>query len=181
MGAKYIGLLRGINVGGKNKLPMRDLAAIFRDAGCADVTTYIQSGNVLFSATPATYGKVPVLVTKRIRADFGYQVPVIIRSARELEEVIRNNPFIGRGVDENLLHVMFLADKPDASQVRGLDAGRSAPDEFLVLDREIYLYLPNGVARSKLTNAYFDAKLANVSSGRNWRTVSKLSDLAARP
>ena len=177
----YIALLRGINVGGKNKLPMKDLAAMFTGAGCTDVRTYIQSGNVLFSATQAKCASLPGLVTKRIREDFGYQVPLIIRSAARIDDVIRINPFVKKGADEALLHVMFLTDVPKPGLVRDLDARRSVPDEFAVRGREIYLHLPNGAARTKLTNAYFDKKLATVSTGRNWRTVNKLRELAKFP
>jgi uncharacterized protein (DUF1697 family) len=174
----HIALLRGINVGGKNKLPMRDLAAMFEDVGCTNVRTYIQSGNVLFDAPASQIRRLPACICERIRKDFGYNVPVIMRSADELAATVRSNPFAKKGADEKLLHVMFLADPPKPALVRQLDAHRSPPDEFRVKGREIYLYLPNGVAKTKLTNAYFDSKLATISTSRNWRTVNKLLELA---
>ena len=89
---KHVALLRGINVGGKNILPMKDLAAMFVAAGCRDVTTYIQSGNVVFSAAAGTLKKMPATIAAKIADDFGYRVPVIVRSHEELSIVIRRNP-----------------------------------------------------------------------------------------
>jgi uncharacterized protein (DUF1697 family) len=93
--------------------------------------------------------------------------------------VARTNPFSTQGADPNTLHVAFLADVPRATSVAALDHGRSSPDEFVVRGREIFLRLPNGVARTRLTNAYFDAKLATISTMRNWRTVMKLVEWAS--
>jgi uncharacterized protein (DUF1697 family) len=174
----HVALLRGINVGGKNLLPMKDLAALFESAGCGDVRTYIQSGNVLFAAKPALAGRISALVTKAIARDFGFSVPVVTRSADELRRVAGANPFLRSGVDLAALHVAFLLDEPSAERVAGLDPKRSPPDEFRVLGREIYLRCPTGMAKTKLTNAYFDSKLATVSTARNWNTVNKLIELA---
>jgi uncharacterized protein (DUF1697 family) len=177
--SRYVALLRGINVGGKNTLPMKDLAAMFSAAGCEDVLTYIQSGNVVFNARPAVAAKVPAAVASAILARSGYRVPVVTRSADEVRGVAAKNPFLA-GHDPATLHVAFLADKPKAAAVASLDAGRSPPDELIVRGREIYLRLPNGVAPSKLTNAYFDSALGTTSTMRNWRTVLKLLELVDR-
>jgi uncharacterized protein (DUF1697 family) len=170
----HVALLRGINVGGKNILPMKDLAAMFVAAGCTGVRTYIQSGNVVFSAPPVLARKVPEQVTKAIEKRFGYRVPVIVRTSDELARAIRENPFLKPGEDEKPLNIYFLADLPGAAAVAGLDPNRSAPDAFHVRGREVYLHLPNGMARTKLTNAYFDSKLKTISTARNWATVQKL-------
>ncbi|MBT9329729.1 DUF1697 domain-containing protein [Paracidobacterium acidisoli] len=167
-------LLRGVNVGGKNKLPMADLAAIFADIGCCHVSTYIQSGNVLFSAPSTLLKKIAKLVQDRIATRFGIQVPIVIRSSEQLADTLRANPFLKMGKAEATLHVYFLADKPGTDAVNGLDAARSTPDEFRVIHQEIFLYLPNGMARTKLTNAWFDSKLKTVSTARSWATVNKL-------
>jgi len=173
----HVALLRGINLGGKNKLPMRELAAMFDDAGCGEVRTYIQSGNVVFDATARVAKTIPVAVAAAIRARFKLEVPVLVRTAAEMEAVVRDNPFLARGADVDTLHVMFLAGEPSAAQVAALDPARSPGDSFEVRGREVYLALPNGVARSKLTNAWFDSKLGTISTGRNWRTVQKLLEL----
>ena len=174
-----IALLRGINVGGKNKLPMKELAALFVDAGCEEVRTYIQSGNVVFRTGSADAGDIASIISASILDRFGYQVPVIVRTAGELEGIAQGNPFVKAGAETDKLHVMFLAELPDSASVEALDPARSPGDEFAVVGREVYLHCPNGVARSKLTNSYFDSKLSTTSTSRNWRTVGKLLELAA--
>lgn len=173
----HAALLRGINVGGKNKLPMAELAEVFTEAGCADVKTYIQSGNVVFVAAPASAKRIPSLVSRQIHERFGLEVPVILRTADELRRIAANNPFLKSEADTSSLCVGFLAKAPHASRVAGLDPNRSPGDAFQVIGREIYLHLPNGAARSKLTNQYFDTALATVSTFRNWRTVLKLVEM----
>jgi uncharacterized protein (DUF1697 family) len=172
-----VALLRGINVGGKNIVPMKDLAEIFAAGGCRDVRTYIQSGNVIFRAPAAVLKGLPALVSEKIATQFGHCVPVILRSTRQIAETIRNNPYLKAGEEERMLHVVFLADLPAAAAVRNLDPDRSPPDAFHVHQREIYLHLPNGAARTKLNTAYFDSKLATIGTQRNWATVSKLLEL----
>jgi uncharacterized protein (DUF1697 family) len=174
----YVGLLRGINVGGKNMIPMTDLVSMFAEAGCMDVRTYIQSGNVIFRAAPEECSRLPGRITAAIAKRFGYSVPLVLRTTEELASVISNNPFLRVGAAEDELHVVFLADLPAAGCVAALDPNRSPPDAFVVSGREVYLRLPNGAARTRLTNAYFDSKLATTSTGRNWRTVIKLLGLA---
>jgi uncharacterized protein (DUF1697 family) len=177
MSAMYLALLRGINVGGKNKLPMKDLAEIFIGAGCADVRTYIQSGNVIFRASPRISARLPEEITSQVAKSFGFRAPVILRTAEQLRDVISNNPFLKAGAAEDTLHVLFLTHVPSILSVDNLDPDRSPPDTFIVRGQEVYLQLPNGVANSKLTNNYFDSKLTTTSPGRNWRTVTKLLEL----
>ena len=175
---RHVALMRGINVGGKNKLPMADLVTLFVEAGCRDVQTYIQSGNVVFSATEKIAARVPDLIAKAVFDRLGFRAPVVTRTAAELRSVASANPFLRVGAAAAELHVMFLAVRPTAARVTGLDPRRSPPDEFIVRGRDIYLRCPNGVARSKLTNDYFDRSLATTSTMRNWRTVLMLADIA---
>ena len=180
MRGTHIALLRGINVGGKNKLPMKDLAALFAEAGCRNVQTYIQSGNAVFQAPPEVANTLPTQISALIADRFGLRVPVILRTAEQLAETFRSNPFLAQGLPAETLHVMFLADLPSPEKVASLDPNRSAPDAFIVQGRDLYLHLPSGVADTKLTNAYFDATLITVSTSRNWKTVTKLLELAGR-
>jgi uncharacterized protein (DUF1697 family) len=170
----HLALLRGINVTGKNVLPMKDLARMFADAGCSNVRTYIQSGNVIFGTSDEA-GKIAQVVTAKIEKKFGYRVPIIIRTSEQLRATIRGNPFLKAGVDEKWLHVYFLAYSPNTAAIAALDPIRSVPDAFHVRGQEIYLHLPNGMGQSKLTNAYFDSKLSTTCTARNWATVLKLS------
>ena len=173
-----VALLRGVNVSDKHPLPMNDLAAMFVDAGCGDVQTYIKSGNVVCQASQGLARRVPALVTAAIAARLGFRAPVVTRSADELYQIVRHNPLLRAGMDAAALHVVFLADLPVAAKLATLDPNRSPPDVYAVRGREIYLHCPNGVARTKLTNEYFDTKLATRSTMRNWRTVLRLLELA---
>ena len=173
----HVALLRGVNVGG-NQLPMKDLREIFEDAGCREVSTFIQSGNVVFRPPPRGTAALPAIVSKSIAQRFGYSIPVIMRSAVEVARVVKSNPFSKLAKEERTLHVYFLGDFPSRAAVASLDPGRSAPDRFRVVGREVFLQLSNGMARTKLSNAYFDSKLATVSTARNWRTVQRIAAIA---
>jgi uncharacterized protein (DUF1697 family) len=157
--ARYIALLRGINVGGKNRLAMPKLVQLFELAGAADVRTYIQSGNVVFGATAA--------VVKRLPAAVG--MPMVVRTAAQWRALA--HPF---DAPREQLHVVFLAEPADPAR---LDPLRSLPDRFEVGGREIYLHCPNGIGQSKLTTAYFDRQLTTTSTIRNWNTVCALGEL----
>jgi len=177
----YIALLRGINVGGKNSLPMSALAAMFTAAGALNVRTYIQSGNVVFAASPALAGKIPRLIRDAITKRCGFDVPVVLRSADEWADAVKRNPFKEEDIKVDskadgpvALHVAFLETAPTAAQLASLDPNRSPPDRFIIIGREIYLLCPNGLGKSKLTNAYFDSKLKTVSTMRNWNTALTL-------
>jgi uncharacterized protein (DUF1697 family) len=177
MPAKYLALLRGVNVGGKNRVPMKDLGEIFRDEGCAEVRTFIQSGNVVFQAVEEVRVSLGSVLPARIREAFGCTVPVVFRNLPQMEAVTLNNPFLNAGESEDLAYVAFLRDLPSAENVASLDPDRSPPDRFAIVGADVYLHLPAGIAKTKLTNAYFDSKLKTVSTGRNWRTVRKLVEM----
>ncbi len=174
----HVALLRGVNVGGANKLAMSGLKAIFESAGCARVETIIQSGNVVFEASEAIARNLAPVIEAQIRLRFGIAAPVFLRSGAALRGIVESNPFLRAGVDPARLHVMCLTSRPSADDVAALDPQRSPPDEFILRDREIYLRLPNGVARSKLTNAYFEKALRTIGTARNWRTMTRLCEAA---
>ena len=172
----HVALLRGINLGSR-RLPMKELAAILEDAGCADVRTYIQSGNVVYRAVPALARRVPRIVEKAIAERYGFECPVVTRSAAEIDGVIEANPFPEAAAEPKTLHVGFLRDRPAKSRVAALDPNRSPPDAFVVRGGEIYVHYPKGSARSKLTPQYFDPRLETLSTFRNWRTVLTLQEM----
>jgi uncharacterized protein (DUF1697 family) len=175
--ATHVALMRGINLAGKNRLSMKDLSALFTDAGCTDVRTYVQSGNVVFQAGPEVARRIPSLIEKAILDRSGLRVPVVTRTATELRKAAKSNPYLAREKDTSSLHVAFLATRPTAAQIKSLDPDRSPGDEFIVRGREVYLRLPNGVGRTKVSNAYLDSKLGTTSTLRNWRTVLKLIEM----
>ena len=176
MPAKYAALLRGINVGGKNKLPMKDLVSIFEDAGCKNVLTYIQSGNVVFECA-TSIARVQSAVGAAIEKKFGFNPPFVLRQVGELQDVLKKNPFLKAGAKEDELHVVFLSGEPTREAIARLEQNRVPPDEFIIRGKEIYLRLPNGAGRSKLAAAPSHAKFGGVATARNWRTVNKLFEI----
>jgi uncharacterized protein (DUF1697 family) len=177
MSQAHVALLRGINVGGRNKLPMKQLAALFEEVGCDDVRTYIQSGNVVFTAPAKVAAKSTTQVPKLILERVGMNVPIVLRSAAEFQKAVARNPFLAGDADPTHLHVGFLATRPSAGAVASLDAARSDIDRFEVLGSEVYLHVPGGMGRTKLTSDYFDRRLGTVMTVRNWRTVNKLLEM----
>lgn len=175
----YVALLRGLNVGGKNRLPMRELRDVFLASGCHRVQTYIQSGNVVFAAGTNELENLSDRIMVAIEERFGLTVPLVTRSAPDLARVIESNPFDLEEDDSRGLHVGFLLDEPDPRDVTSLDPNRSPSDRFQVSGREVYLWCPNGIGRSKLTTQYFDSRLHTVMTVRNWRTVNRLAEMAS--
>ena len=174
----YIALLRGVNVGGNNKLPMKALAALCEAHGCLAVQTYIQSGNVVFRAGAKAAGGFSAALRARIKEDFGFETTLILRTAGELKAVTESNPFLKTGVDTKFLHVMFLAEKPNLVDVVKLNPVCDRDEAFSLQGREIFLYLPYGGGRSKMASYGYDKVLRTACSTRNWQTVTKLLALA---
>lgn len=175
---RYVALLRAVNVAGR-KVPMKELRARFEALGHENVTTYIQSGNVVFDSA-AKPPKLAAELEAEIQATFGLRTPVVIRTRPELAEVVRANPYLKTGADVARLYVMFLGDRPATAAVRSLDPERSTPDEFTVVRKEIFIHAPNGVGRSKLTIDWFEQHLGTVATNRNWNTVNQLLDLMVK-
>jgi uncharacterized protein (DUF1697 family) len=174
----YVALLRAVNVGGKNLLPMAELRAALSGRGLEDVSTVLQSGNVLFHSAEREHGAAE-LVGDTIEKSFGLRIGVVVRAARELMSVAERNPFLATGqkLDPATLHVAFLAERPAAAAVATLDPNRSAPDAFVVDGREVFLSYPNGSGRSRLTLDYLERQLKAHGTVRNWRTVQRLATL----
>jgi uncharacterized protein (DUF1697 family) len=173
----YVALLRGINLGRLNKVSMADLRALFAGLGVEDVTTYLQSGNVVFKSTDTPADLIRA-GEERISGELGLDVIILIRTGAELAKTVAGNPFARRGLEAKTLHVTFLAERPDRERVRRLESAREDPDEFRIAGREVYLHCPNGYGRSKLTNALFEQRLGVAATTRNWRTTTKLAELA---
>ena len=174
----YVALLRGINLGGRNRLSMPELRTLFEGLGAEDVATYVQSGNVIFKSADVTAQLIEA-IEKRIRHDLGLSVSVLLRTQPQLAKVLADNPFAKDGKEPAKLHVTFLAKRPDRARVRELDPERAEPDKFHFVGQEVYLHCPNGYGRSKLTNAYFEKELGVAATTRNWKTVTKLAELAS--
>ena len=170
----FVLLLRGANVGGRNRVPMAVVVKALRDAGCDSVQTYIQSGNAVFHAVDAVAADAATAVGAAVAAQVGRTIPVILRTREEFSQAVRVNPFPDGEEDHRTVHVGFSDLRAAPERIAALNPQRSPPDEFRVQGREIYLRLPNGAARTKLTSAYFDSVLGTTTTFRNWRTVLKL-------
>ena len=169
-----VALLRGINVGGAGTLPTADLREIVDACGMEDVRTYIQSGNVVFRSPKVGAPTVEKRVRKAIREATDLDPEVHVRTADELQAVVDANPFTDRSSDPKQLHVTFLSKAPEATV---LDPEEFAPEAWAAGDRVVYLYLPDGIGRSKLATQL--ARGAGpTGTTRNWRTVTKLLEMA---
>jgi uncharacterized protein (DUF1697 family) len=174
----WVALLRGVNLGARNKVSMADLRELFRDLGAEDVTTYVQSGNVILRSSVARNDLIQA-IEKEIRSRAGLDVTVLLRTKEELARLVAGNPFAEHEPDPTKLHVTFLAASPDRGRVEALAEKRFEPDELRVAQDAVYLHCPNGYGRSKLSNAFFEKHLAVAATTRNWRTVTTLAELAS--
>jgi uncharacterized protein (DUF1697 family) len=175
----YAALLRGINIGPRQRIGMADLRSLVAGLGHTSVETYVQSGNVVFQSRSRSTAALAKAIEKAITEELGLTVAVVVRSGAELAGVVKGQPFTDRGAGDRQLHVAFLSQKPDPKAVRAIDRAAVAPDEMHVAGREIYLHYPSGQGRSKLSNAFLEKQLGVVSTSRNWRTVKALADLTA--
>ncbi len=169
---RWLALLRGVNVGGARSLPMAELERAFRTAGARSAATVIQSGNVVFEADDPEAAATSA--AKAIEAEFGFRPAMILRSAERWRGMICANPFVAAGRSVDCLHVACLAVAPGAEASAALDRRAFDPDEFVMAGPDLYLRLPNGVAKANLNNARLDKAFRTVSTLRNWRTVRKL-------
>jgi uncharacterized protein (DUF1697 family) len=170
----YVALLRGVNVGGNNKLPMKSLCALCEAQGCANVQSYIQSGNVVFKATAKIAKAFSAKLKSQIKEELGFETTVILRTGAEMNAIVANNPF----AETKFCHVMFLANEPNLTDVVKLNPICEGEEAFSLRGKEIFLYLPNGVGNSKMASYSFDKILRTVGSTRNWQTVQKLVALS---
>jgi uncharacterized protein (DUF1697 family) len=171
----YVALLRGINVGGRAKVPMAALRDTCAALGCEDVVTYIQSGNVVLRSG-LTADKLRAALEGAIAEAFGFSPAVMIRTAEEMAAVVDRNPY--PDADEAHRHVGFLHAPPEAATKKCLAAIDCAPEQVTVRGREVYLYLPNGMGRANLPVQMERCLRPSLVTVRNWRTVTKLVELA---
>ena len=174
----YAALLRGVNLGARNRVRMADLRALVEWLGCTDVSTYVQSGNVVFRSD-RTAGVLAKSLERGISSELGLDVAVVIRNRRQLQQLLAGNPFGRPKAKENRLYVTFLAEKPDRQRVRRLAEESFEPERFEIAGEDVYLWFPHGYGRSKLSNALVERRLGVAATTRNWRTVTALAELTA--
>jgi uncharacterized protein (DUF1697 family) len=172
-------LLRGVNVGGHNKIKMDALRALCESLGLRDVQTYVQSGNVVFRTKESDHGKLAKRIGDGIERSFGFRPGVVLRTSSQLAGVIAKNPFAARkGIEPNKFLVTFLSGDPEGEACAKVLQMKVDPEELRIDGRHLYIYFPNGMARPKLSMPVIEKTLKTLGTGRNWNTVTKLLEMA---
>lgn len=178
----YISLLRGINVGGQKLIKMDALRKLYEKLGFHNITTYLQSGNVVFTGKKTKSVELSQAIIRQMRNDLSLDVPVIVLTVDNLKQIIDSNPFLKQGDKEpTFLYVTFLFSKPQKFDVSLIEAKKMSGEEISISDNAIYLYCPHGYGKTKLNNKFFEAKLKVIATTRNWETIQELFKIAQEP
>jgi uncharacterized protein (DUF1697 family) len=177
----YAALLRGVNVGGGRKMPMAELRAALEELGHGDVRTYLQSGQAVFTAERGDGEALAAELAEALGERFGFACEVLVRDHAYLAGIVTACPFPAAELEGRQLHVTFLDRDVDDARFAALDREAFLPEEFRIGDRALYLYLPDGMGRSKLAEQLARPRLTKglVATTRNWNTVLKLAELTA--
>jgi uncharacterized protein (DUF1697 family) len=173
----YIALLRGINVGGNNLLPMKGLVVLLESLYCQDVKTYIQSGNAVFRHEADEVSALSNRISAGIKKSYGFEPKVLVLKAAELERARASNPFREAESDPKTLHLYFLASAPIKPDMGMLERMKADSEEFVLKDNIVYLHAPDGIGRSKLASQA-ERALGVSATARNWQTVAQVMDIA---
>lgn len=175
----YISLLRGINVSGHNKIKMDDLKKLYSNLGFINVQSYIQSGNLIFRFKESDKDNLELIISSAIFDKFAIKAPVLILDYFDLKEAIDNNPFIlERNEDISKLHITIMSELGDDLIIESIDRTKYMPDEFVFNKNYIYLLCPNSYGNTKLNNNFFENKLKLRATTRNWKSITKLKEIA---
>jgi len=174
-----ISMLRGVNVGGHNRISMDALRALYESLGMEDAQTYVQSGNVVFKTKEHDAVKLATKIQNGIQKKLACKPEVILRSVAELEDVTAKSPFAKRrDVEPSKLLVLFLAGKPSSEGREKVLAIKANPEQLHMRGREVYIYFPNGMGKTKLPWTRIEKILGTLGTGRNWNSVTKLLEIA---
>lgn len=177
----YIALLRGVNVGGHNKIKMIDLKEALLSDGFKSVTTYIQSGNIVFKTESDDIEGLQEKIKKVIQNNFDLEISVVVLTQDTLQRILAKNPFEKRfennEIERKKLYFMVFCNAPDQKAIKELNKLSVVPEEFIITLDVVYLYAAIGYGKTKLHNNFFEKKLGNKSTARNLKTLSKLLDL----
>jgi uncharacterized protein (DUF1697 family) len=177
--AVYISLLRGINVGGNKRIKMADLKVLYEVLGFSGAQTLLQSGNVVFESATAEPEQIAAQIEAGIVQRYGFESKIIIRTCDQLRAVVENHPFSADQLAEpSKILLTFLQREPESAAVQNLIEAHTGSEMIYSNGRELYLYYPDGMGRSKLDNGLIERRLKVVGTGRNWNTVNKLLALA---
>jgi uncharacterized protein (DUF1697 family) len=172
-------MLRGVNVGGHNKIKMEVLREICGALKCEAAQTLLQSGNVVFRTANCDLPQLSKSIAAAIERKLRFRPDVLLRTVPEMRDAIARSPFAKRsGLDPSKILVSFLSAEPGPEARKALLAMDIAPEELHVIGRELYIYFPNGQARPKISWSRLDKILGCPATGRNWNTVTKLLEIA---
>ena len=174
----FVALLRGINVGGHNKLPMKELASVLGTIALSNIGTYIQSGNVVFQCNTSDQEILSQAIKAAVLESHGFAPEVLILSSRALQEAIAGNPFPDGEIEPKTLHLSFMATTPTNPNTDLLESLRALRERFLLTENVFYLHAPDGIGRSKLA-ASVEKAMGVALTARNWRSVTKIMSMAA--
>jgi uncharacterized protein (DUF1697 family) len=174
----YVALLRGINLGPRNKIAMADLRELLTELGHGDVRTHILSGNAIFTSNRRSVPRIEAEIEDAIGKRFGFDIAVLVRTRDQLAAVIHANPFADARAEASKCFAIFLGKNPPKAKLDALDPAAYAPDDIRLGDRVIYAWLPNGVQGSKVLGLLTDKRLGVTTTNRNWNTTMKLLELA---
>ncbi|MFF7278501.1 DUF1697 domain-containing protein [Streptomyces griseorubiginosus] len=179
MTTTYAALLRGINVGGSRKVPMADLRTLLEDLGFSGVRSYLQSGQAVFTADHGDEESLAAELAGAIEKRFGFPVDVLVRDHAYLTAVVENCPFPAAELEAKQLHVTYFSAPVDEDRFAEIDRAAYLPEEFRLGDRALYLYVPDGLGRSKLAEHLSKPRLNKgvIATSRNWNTVVKLVEM----
>jgi uncharacterized protein (DUF1697 family) len=172
-----ISMLRGINVGGHNLIKMEALRELYGSLKFENPRSYVQSGNVVFGSKEKDLKKIARKIEDAIEREFGCRPDVILRTTEEMRDVIKRNPFKGDREAAKMV-VSFLASDPDKEAPEKIRAIKVGPEELILAGRELYMYYPDGMGKSKVTGAMLDKALKVRGTARNWNSVRKLLEMA---
>jgi uncharacterized protein (DUF1697 family) len=175
---RYVALLQGINVGKHKRIAMADLRALVEGLGHADAQTHLNSGNVVFTVEDGTNAELAAAIEDAIAARLGLHVPVVVRSGAELARIVANNPFPEAAADPKTLHVTFLGAEPDPERVAALAEVERGEDDYRVAGSDVYLFYPNKLTGATFMPTGLGTALGVVATSRNWRTVTRLAEMA---
>lgn len=174
----FISLLRGINVGGHNKIKMETLRALYESLGYRNPQTLLQSGNVVFSTSDRSVDRINKTIQDSIEKKFNFRPNSILRTVSQLRAVIAANPFGKQAVSEpSKLLVTFLAATPAPEALAAALKIKTEPEELRIIGSEVFIYFPNGMARPKMSWPSIERALKTTGTGRNWNTVTKLLEI----
>ena len=175
---RWIALFRGINVGGKNLLPMATLSRYLETIQLTNIKTYIQSGNVVFDSKSKSSKSIQKAIIETIDKEHSFSLQLLLLRQGELQMAINRNPYPDAVSEPQTLHLFFLESTPAKPNVKALDLAKSSTESYELIDRVFYLHAPDGVGRSKLA-ATAEKHLGVMATARNYRTVEKLMELAS--